>query len=460
MAQKKKFTSSPSPMDLMAGTTPTAFSSMSSAIVGGMPANIYTATNPYLPYLNAPDATAKAIELQNLKRMLSSQAAPTGAKETNMFDYWQSLARATGFSKAKTPIGIVGPGDDSALATVIGLAAANNADPITYLQTLKNYGVGAKGGIKQPDTTTKYNKQISTALQLKDITEARLEFNNAYFAAFGVAATKDLDEKFTNQWNATVKKQAPTTTTNQVTSYAPIYDKKSKKVIDPITKKQKIDKFGNPVFAKQMKNKEGVLQYQAINKTSSVTTGEGFTPEEQEQFVADFLVKNFPNEKFTTENLGGAAKAIYDDLISTSTKNYTTAPDLNTLAPVIKDILSTTDQAVATEKIRQYKSTIRNQVAAKYMGIAEYVKAGEDADKYVKPLMQSLSNALERDVTEKDPILKQALNFKGDDGKYRLPNDWEMTQLIMNDSGYGKTSTAINQAVDLTQNLKNKLGRA
>ena len=439
--------------------TPTAFASMSNAIVSGMPANMYDARNPYLPYLNAPDATAKAIELQNLKRMLSAQAAPTGAKETNMFDYWQSLARATGFSKAKTPIGVIGPGDDSAMATIIGLAAANNADPITYLQTLKAYGVGAKPGPKQPDTTTKYNKQVSTALQLKDITEARLEFGNAYFTAFGVAPTGDLDKKFTNQWNSTIKAQAPTTTSSTVTSFAPVWDKKSKPVIDPKTKKQKIDKFGNPEYSKQLRNPDGVLQYQAINKTSTTTTGEGFNAEEQQQFLADFLIKNFPQESFNVENLGGAAKAIYDDLVGTNVKNYSKAPDFASLAPVIKDILGTTEQNVAEEKIRQYKVTIRNQAAAKYMGIADYVNAGEDAEKYVKPLMQSLSNALERDVTEADPLLKQALNFKGDDGKYRLPNDWEMTKLIMSDPGYGKTSTAINEAVNLTQGLRSKLGR-
>lgn len=439
---------------------PTAFSSMSSAIMSGMPANLYTETNPYLPYLNAPDATAKALELQNLKRMLSAQAAPSGSKATNMFDHWQTLARATGFSKAKTPIGVIGAGDDAAMATIIGLAAANNADPISYLETLKSYGVGAKAGPRQPDTTTKYNKQISTALQLKDETEARLEFGNAYFTAFGVAPTADLDKKFVTQWNSTIKAQAATSTTSTVTSFAPVYDKKSKPVIDPKTKKQKIDKFGNPQYAKQLKNAEGVLQYQAINKISTTTSGEGFNAEEQQQFLADFLVKNFPNEKFDVENLGGAAKAIYDDLVGTSVKNYSKAPDFATLSPVIKDILSTSDQNVAEEKIKQYKTTIRNQVAAKYMGIADYVNAGEDADKYVKPLMQSLSNALERDVTESDALLKQALNFKGDDGKYRLPNDWEMTQLIMNDAGYGKTSTAINQAVDLTQSLRSKLGRA
>jgi hypothetical protein len=294
--------------------TPTAFSSMSNAILSGMPANMYGATNPYLPYLNAPDATAKAIELQNLKRMLSAQAAPSGSKATNMFDHWQTLARATGFSKAKTPIGIIGAGDDSAMATIIGLAAANNADPISYLETLKAYGVGGKT-IKQPDTTTKYNKQISTALQLKDETEARLEFGNAYFTAFGVAATADLDKKFVNQWNATIKAQAATSTTSTVTSYAKVYDKKSKPVIDPVTKKQKIDKFGNPEYSKQLKNADGVLQYQAINKVSTSTSGEGFNAEEQQQFLADFLVKNFPETKFNVENLGGAAKAIYDDLV-------------------------------------------------------------------------------------------------------------------------------------------------
>jgi hypothetical protein len=439
--------------------TPTAFSSMSSAIMSGMPANMYGANNPYLPYLNAPDQTAKSIALQDLKRSLSAQAAPSGSKATNMFDHWQMLARATGFSKAKTPIGVIGPGDDTALATVIGLAAANNADPIAYLETLKAYGVGRAPGPKQPDTTTKYNKQVSTALQLKDVTEARLEFGNAYFTAFGVAPTTDLDKKFTNQWNATVKAQAPSTTSSTVTSFAPIYDTKSKKVIDPKTKKQKIDRFGNPVFAKQVKNAEGQNQFQTINRTATTTTGEGFNAEEQQQFLADFLVKNFPQDKFNVENLGGAAKAIYDDLVGTSVKNYAKAPDFATLAPVIKDILGTADQNTAEEKIRQYKAGVRNQVAAKYMGIAEYVNAGEDADKYVKPLMQSLSNALERDVTEADPLLKQALNFKGDDGKYRLPNDWEMTKLVMSDAGYGKTSTAINEAVNLTQGLRSKLGR-
>lgn len=440
--------------------TSTAFTTMSSQILNsGMPANMYGAINPYLPYLNAPDATAKGIELQNLKRMLSSQSAPVGAQQTNMYDYFQHLSRVTGFSKAKTPIGIIGPGDDSAMASVIGLAIANNADPITYLQTLKNYGVGGKGGIKQPDTTTKYNKQISTALQIKDVNMARADFNDAYFIAFGVSPTKDLDDKFVTQWKSVEKAQLASTTTDQTTSYAPIYDTKSKKVIDPKTKKQKIDKFGTPVFAKQTKNSEGVLQYKPINKTLSTTTGDGFTAEEQERFTADYLVKNFPGDNFTAEKIGGAAKSIYDDLVGTSTKNYAKAPDFASLAPVIKDILATTDQNVAQEKIRQYKAGIRTQVGTRYMGIADFVNAGEDADKYVKPLMQTLSNALERDVTEADPLLKLALNFQGSDGKYRLPNDFEMTKLIMNDSGYGKTSTAINQAIDIGQNLRNKLGR-
>jgi hypothetical protein len=440
--------------------TPTAFSSMSAAIMSGMPANMYDARNPYLPYLNAPDATAKSIELQNLKRMLSAQAAPSGSTATNMFDHWQSLARTTGFSKAKTPIGIIGPGDDAALATVIGLAAANNADPITYLETLKSFGVGAKPGPKQPDTTTKYNKQVSTALQLKDVTEARLEFGNAYFTAFGLAPSADLDTKFTNQWNSTVKAQAPTTTTSTTTSFAPVYDKKSKPVMDPKTKKQKIDRFGSPVFAKQMKNAEGVLQYQTINRTATTTTGEGFNPEEQQQFLADFLVNNFPDANFNAENLGGAAKTLYDGITAFHKANYTTAPDLVAFSPVLKNVLSSANANAANEYLNQYKNTVRKQTASKYMSIADYINAGEDADKYVKPILENVSALLETNITIDDPFGASIFNFKDDKGNYRVPNAFELNNMVINHPNYGKTSRAINEAVDMSQNLKNKLGRS
>jgi hypothetical protein len=93
------------------------------------------------------------------------------------------------------------------------------------------------------------------------------------------------------------------------------------------------------------------------------------------------------------------------------------------------------------------------------MSIADYLNAGEDATKYIQPLQQTVSAALETDVTVEDGLMKQFLNFQGSDGKYRLPNDWEITQAIMKDPRYKKTSKAINQAINVADSLASKLGR-
>lgn len=439
----------------MTADTNKAFSSMST-MVSQVPSNMYSSTNPWISYASATDATARALMLQNIRRDMSVAGSGPGGNGTQ-YEYLQALLRATGFSKDKTPLGFVGPTEQAALEKVIALSVANNMEPVSYLELLKKYGVGGGTAIKQPDTTTQYNKQVSTALKLKDKGDAQIAFTNAHFAAYGLNPSKDAIDAFGTAWNAEEKAQMPTTTSNMVTSYAPIYDKTSKPVIDPKTKKQKIDSFGNPVFAKQKTNKSGVLQYQTINKTSTVTTGEGFTEEEQQQFLATYLTKNFPDVK-DVENLGGAAKTIYDDLVATSNKNFLDAPDFATLAPTIKEILGSSDAATQSELLKKYKEGIRKQTAAKYMGLADYLNAGDDADKYVTPLRQAFSNALETDVTMTDDLMKKALNFKGDDGKYRLPNDWEINQLVMNDSRRAYTSQARNESVNMFQSLMSKLG--
>jgi hypothetical protein len=93
------------------------------------------------------------------------------------------------------------------------------------------------------------------------------------------------------------------------------------------------------------------------------------------------------------------------------------------------------------------------------MSLAEYINAGEDADKYVKPLLDVFTTALEKNFTENDPFIMQALNFKDESGTYRMPNALEINKMIMNHPDYGKTARAVNEAVDLTQNLRSKLGR-
>ena len=75
-------------------------------------------------------------------------------------------------------------------------------------------------------------------------------------------------------------------------------------------------------------------------------------------------------------------------------------------------------------------------------------------------LFRSLSTAsqfLESDVTVNDNLMKKILNFQGSDGKYRLPNDYELNQMLLNDSRYARTSTAKNESINTAQALTSRL---
>jgi len=433
-------------------TKPTAFAQMSNvAGTGNLNSpNIWRdPENLFYKFAFATEPLAKAQAYQNLNRALNSTAGPAGFK--NQFDYISSLLVKTGLTKNSL-------GFASALDKVVAASVGTNTDPFSFLETYQKSLAGDKP-VKQPDTTTRYAKQIQTAMQFKDLGDARQYYNNAYFTAFGKNPSADLDKKFQDAWNKQVRDQDKPTTTKTVTEFAPIYDKKSKAVIDPKTKKQKVDKFGNLVYSKIALDQSGQKRYTSVVTGTTTSAGEGFTPEEQKQFLADFLVANNPNTTFNVDDLGGSAKSIYDTIAAFHKANYTKVPDLATLSPLINNVLSSADEKVATEYITQYQNTIRKQTASKYMGLAEYINAGEDADKYVKPLLEVFSTALEKNFTETDPFVLQALNFKDDKGVYRMPNALELNQMVMNHPDYGKTAKAVNEAVDLTQNLRSKLGR-
>ena len=435
-----------------AASRPSAFSQMSSVQgTGNLNApNIWAdPENLFTKYAFTTEPTAKAQALQNLNRALNSTPSSVPGFN-NQFEYINSLLIKAGLSKDALSFG---PGLDKAITASIGV----NTDPFSFLES---YTSGIKGAvIKQPDTTTRYATQIQTALQFKDLGDARQYYSDAYFTAWGKRPSADLDKKFQDMWNKTLQDQDAPTTTKTTTEYAPIYDTKSKVVIDSKTGKQKVDKFGNPVYSKIAVDQSGQNRYTAITTGKTTSTAEGFTPEEQQQFLADFLVANNPDATWNVDNLGGAAKSLYDSIDAFHKSNYTRTPDLVALSSVIKDVLSNPDEKAAREVIAQYQTGVRKQTASKYMSIAEYVNAGEDADKYVKPILETLSMALEKNFTVDDPFAMSVLNFKDESGTYRMPNALELNNMIMSHKDYGKTSRAVNEAVDLAQNLRSKLGR-
>jgi hypothetical protein len=433
-------------------TNPTAFAQMSNIQGTGNLNSLNLWNDPdnnYYKFAFATEPLAKAQTFQNLARSLNQNPGPSGYN--NQFEYIQSLLIKSGLSKSGLDM-------QSALSNVVAASVGLNTSPTSFLE---NYIAGIKPKvIKQPDTTTQYAKQIQTALQFKDLGDARQYYSDSYFSTWGEQPSADLDKKFQNAWNNEIRTQDQPTTTTTKTEKAPIYDKKSKPVIDKATGKQKIDRFGRLEYSSKAKDANGQYRYETVITGKSTSQGEGFSKEEQQQFLADFLVNNNPDTAWNVDNLGGAAKTLYDGIAAFHKSNYSKVPDLTTLQPLIKNVLSSADANAANEYLNQYKISARKQTASKYMSLAEYINAGEDADKYVKPMLEGISAMLEKNITIDDQFGVQIFNFKDDKGVYRMPNAYELNQLVINHPDYAKTSTAINNAVDMGQNLKTKLGRA
>jgi hypothetical protein len=438
----------------MAGRATSAFAQMSSGL--GIGADIYATTDPFLSFLETTNPVQKSKYLQELNRSLSMQAGPAGFDGTQL-EYLQTLMRRGGFSKAKTPLkgGMIGPGDAAGLDAVIALAYASNKDPLTYLEDY-NSTLVAKGP-KQQDTTTKYTKQIQTALQYKDLGDARQYYSDAYFAAYGSYPSAELDKRFQDSWNANVTNQDKPTTTSTKTEFAPVYDKKSKPVMDKATGEQKKDKFGNLVFSKIAVNQSGQKQYTTVSTGVSKSEGEGFTADEQKQFLSTFLAENYPETDFSKGDIGGAAKSLYDGIVEIHKANYTTPPSFAAVSGLISQVIGSADEKVQTELFNKYSSDIQNSALTRFNSLSSVVKPGENASKYIAPILTTISTALEREVAADSDIAKEILNFKGEDGKYRMPNDFELTKFIKSRPEYGKTSAAINDSVNVFQSLKNAL---
>ena len=404
--------------------------------------------DPFVLFAQETDPVRKAGYLMDVQKAMGTD-----------FVEMQNLLRKSGLSKSTTPlgVGVVGVDESSAIEKIILASISSQLLPLDFLKAY-NSTVKPKEGPAQPDTTTKYTKQIQTALQFKDLGDARQYYNNAYFTAFGQWPAPELDKKFQDSWNTQIKQQNQPTTTSGKTEKAPIYDTKSKPVIDPKTKKQKVDKFGNKEFSKIKTDPQGVKQYTTVTRGTASSAGEGFTAEEQTQFLSDFLVENFPEEKWNVDDIGGSAKTIYDTIKAYHTGNYDAAPDFATVSPLIKNLLSNPDEKVQNEIYEQYISEIQAKSGSRFMAIKNSLKPGETASKYVTPVLQTLSAGLETNIGIKDPLALQVLNFKDESGEYRIPNDFEMQNIIKNDKRYDGTSTAINTAVNMAQSLKNALG--
>lgn len=323
----------------------------------------------------------------------------------NKLDYYQFLLRKTGLSADTTPRGVIGIKDSEAIKKVSQIALANRVPFETMLTTL--YSNKNQGEVK-------FSKNISTAIRLIDKGDAKSNLSNAFYQAWGSFPDQNIVNKFMDDYNAEAKRQESTSTTTSSTTGG-------------------------------------------VTRSKTLTGNEGFTEKEQQKFLADYLVKN--HSITSSANLGGTAKNIYDQVISTSKNNFLDEPDFKEVSGLIARIIGAGDDKVSNQMLTDYQNQQRRVASKQYLGIQAELLAGEDASTYTKPIYNFLVKASGRNVSADDKFIKNALNFKDEKGNYRMMNEYEMKQAWLNDPRSATSPDAINQATTVGDLVRRKLGR-
>lgn len=430
-------------------------------------------SDPYVKYLAAAgDPVKSADEFNRLYAGLVGTAASSGSKFGNAFEELQALLRANNYSKGKSATGIVDASDRTGLATAIQDALAmGQTDVIQFLTALS--ASGGRGGtkVKQQDTTRQFVSTVNRALQLKDLGDATRELTDAYMLAYNNAPTEEMITNFQKEWNKELRAQTPSTKSDAVTKSVPAYNKKKpiftknpvltkngkpkKDAKGNIIYQQKLDKDGNPMF-EQLRNADGTLKYKKVTTTKEVTEGMGFTAEEQQAFMAEYIAANFPGD-WDTKYIGGAAKNVYDAISEINRNNLEDVPTFQAMSPFILKMIGTGNSEVANTIFKKYVDDTRRRTASRFMSLAEELNAGNDAKPIVDKYIDLASQAMETYIDIDDPLMKTILNYKDEKGNYRLPNELEISNLFMNDPRMAFTAKSKNEAVNVAQSLANKL---
>lgn len=366
------------------------------------------------------------------------QVASPANPQMSIATYIQDLLRKKGLSKGKTDLGIFSTEDASALIKATQTAVGSNINniPISDWLVAILEGMPVSGG-KTKDTTPQYNKQISTAVHYKDAGDAAFALTNAWFLNYGLAPSQDQIDVFKKKWNAEVDAQAAQSITDTETTF--------------VIKK---DAKGRIVYGK-----DGQPVYTTVNKTKTAKSGEDFTAEEQQKFMADYLVNAYPTEKWDVTTLGGQAKSLYDELALTAKSNYLDTPTLADMANDIRSALATNDTKISTEVMNQAKQRLRMVAAKSWQGIADDILAGADASQFISPVTTALTKAFEGQIDANDPLVKKIMNYKDKGGTVRMANADEINTMILEDPRYWKTSAAKSNMLGAGQALMKVIGR-
>jgi len=333
----------------------------------------------------------------------------------NRLDYIQFLLRGSGLSTEKGGVsrGILTVKDLAGLRNASQIALANGIGFEDVMLSIYQSKQAAGG-----DGGPKYSKQMSTSLKLLDLGDATNKLSTAYFNMFGVYPTEENIKSFKTYWNTEARAQVGTVTTSQVTEKG----------------KVKVGK------------KTGTGK---VSTTDTVTKGYGFTEEEQAQTMANYLAKQF-NVDPSKMMQGGAVKRVYDGIREIYRNNLLQEPAFESVAGVIKDLLSTPDETAYTTKLTAIQQGVRDKAAKFYPTLAEDLKNGKNISEYSDVYYELLANtwgvtsasALKsnKDATA---LVQNAFNYTDAKGNVRMQNLTEFLASARNSKNYLEGSQAI-----------------
>lgn len=108
-----------------------------------------------------------------------------------------------------------------------------------------------------------------------------------------------------------------------------------------------------------------------------------------------------------------------------------------------------------------YQTYVRAQAATLAPGYADQLKSGQDLYDLASPYMQQMASTLEIPPTKIDlfdPTIRNALNFKGQDGKVTSQTMGDFEQSLRNDPRYVKTQGAQDLFSQTAHNILSSFG--
>ena len=250
-----------------------------------------------------------------------------------------------------------------------------------------------------------FSTSVQVALRTLDPTDAESILNKAYYEAFGSYPTQSNLEKFRTQYNAEAKRQATKTTTT------------------------------------------------GSDGSSKVTTTGGFSQEEQDQFIADFLQKNY---KISGKEQTGYVKNLITTLKNTYEANLLPSDNADDMFKFAAQVVGTGDAEIQKQMVEGKLQAIRNVAAKLNPGVADMLANGEDVASYLTPVVKQFNTTFGTNLTMADPRFKKIINYN--DGKTtRAMNAAEIDNFMQEQPEYQTSSTAINKYAGWGQALKDAL---